>query len=243
MTMRTFKIVLSVFILLQLVQGNLIIHEKNPLLGAVKIDNDEDIDDLPNKELRLSLPPKANNKTFVRYQADINGPYEACYYRMDTCNSRNYTITFYNETFALLTYYKTREDCEEKRTSGIDAKYIQLINWYGPMEEIQLKDITKYDSETSIDCSTVDSLITYTLDKCAIYDNDFSVRYKRVQNGLVGDTFNGMECDQWVHSAFYYPVSECHKFSDNTGSYIYRFTTNSSISPFILLGILIMLFI
>ena len=241
--MRTFNIVLSVFILLQLVQGNLMIHEKNPLLGAVKIDNDEYIDDLQNKELSLSLIPKANNKTFIRYESDNNGPYEACYYRMDTCNTRNYTITFYNETFALLTYYKTREDCEERRTSGIDAKYIQLINWYGPIEEIQLKDITKYESGSNIDCSTIDIIITYTLDKCAIYDNDFSFRYKRVQNGLVHDIFNGMECDLWIQSAYYYPVTECHKFSNAEGSYIYRFTTNSSISPFILLGILLIMFI
>ena len=159
------------------------------------------------------------------------------------CNTENYTITFYNETFALLTYYKTREDCEEKRMSGIDSKYIQLINWYGPIEEIQLNDITRYDSVTSTDCSTIDSIITFTLDKCAIYDNDFSFRYKRVQNGLVHDIFNGMECDLWIQSAYYYPLSECHKYSDSEGSYIYKFTTNSSISPFILLGILIILFI
>lgn len=221
--MNTLFHIISLILIIQLTKGDILSYTEYIPKGSIQLD----INDIPYKTDINNKVPEATNLTFVRYESDNNGPYEASYLRMNTCNHLNYTITFYNETFALLTYYNTLNDCKEKRTSGIKAKYVQLINWVGTLEEIPLKKLTKYQSSFHSDCSTIESLSTYEINKCAIIDSEISYRFKYVQNGIVLDAFNGMECDQWIGSQYLFPIEECHVMGEY--SYTFKYIRNSSI--------------
>ena len=221
--MNTLFNIISLIFIIQITQGNILLNTEYIPKGSIQLD----INDIPYKMDINNKVPEATNLTFVRYESDNNGPYEACYLRMNTCNRNNYTITFYNKTFALLTYYNTLNDCKEKRISGIKAKYIQLINWVGTIEEIPLKELTMYQSSFYNDCSIIDSLSTYEINKCAIIDSELSYRFKYVQNGIVLDAFNGMECDQWIGSQYLFPIEKCYDIGDY--SYTFKYIRNSSI--------------
>lgn len=221
--MNTLFHIISLILIIQVTQGYILLDTEYIPKGSIQIDTN----DINIKENINDKVPEATDDMFVRYESDNNGPYEACYNRMNVCCHYNDTITFYNETFTLITYYNTLDDCEKRRSSGVIAKYIQLINWVGTLEEIPLKDLTKYQSSLHSDCSTIETLSTYKMNECAISNNELAYRFKRVQNGIVLDAFNGMECDQWIGSEYFFPIEECH----DMGKYSYKikYVRNSSI--------------
>ena len=202
-----------------------------------------DVNELMRKQSEQRRVPKANNQTFFHCKYNNKGTNHASYKRMDTCVDDNSTYTFYNETFVMRTYFQTFEDCKRKEFNGIVKQYIYEIDWVGKYEDIPFKDVALHFSDTTEDCSTFDEVQTFTLDSCARVNSEHTERYTIINiNRLVLNKFEGMECDQYIGYADYYPIDECIK-DDNGDSFYHKLTMNSSIMPFLLCTMILLLLI
>lgn len=237
-THQLFSYLISFFFLVQLSVSIRVDPVSSSIVRGIQIDINESM----NKQLKQGRVPKANNQTFFHYKHDKKRNH-AYYYRMDTCIYDNSTYTFYNETFGLQTYFQTFEDCKSKEFNKITKQYIFEIGWVGRYEDIPFKDIAFHRSYTTEDCSTFDEVQITTLDSCARANSETTIRYTIIDTDtLVYNQFEGMECDQYLGYSEYYHIDECIKGKDG-GSFYHKLTTNSSIMPFLLCTMILLLLI
>lgn len=236
-THQFFSYLISFFFLVQLSVSIRVDPVSSSIIRGIQIDINESM----NKQLKQGRVPKANNQTFFHYKNDDIGPN---YYRMDTCNPHsNNTVTFYNETFVMVTYFQTFEDCKRKEFNGIVKQYIYETDWVGKYEDIPFKDVALHWSHTTEDCSTFDEVQTFTLDNCTRVSSEETERYTLLNiYTLVMNKFEGMECDQYLGYGEYYPIDECVKTKDGN-SFYHSLTMNSSIMPFVLCVMILLLLI
>lgn len=237
--MNTLLQTITVFVLVHTSISTYVIPEFNKMTHRIQIDSNG----FMRKQLEQGRVPKANNQTFFHYKYDKKGTNHASYFRMDTCIDDNSTYTFYNETFGLQTYFQTFEDCKRKEFNKITKQYIFEIDWVGRYEDIPFKDVALHWSYITEDCSTFEEVQTFTLDSCARVNSEQTERYTIINiNRLVLNKFEGMECDQYIGYAEYYPIDECIK-SNSGGSFYHKLTTNSSVMPFVLCAMIFLLLI
>ena len=246
-THKFFSYLISFFFLVQLSVSIRVDPVPSSIIRGIQIDINESM----NKQLKQGKVPKANNQTFFHYKNDDIGPNHSSYFRMDTCHpNSNCIITFYNETFVMVTYFQTFEDCKRKEFNGIVKQYIYEIDWVGKYEDIPFKDVALHFSDTTEDCSTFDEVQTFTLDSCTRVNSEETERYTLLNFfTLVMNKFEGMECDQYLGygeyylgNNKYYSKDECVKTKDGK-SYYHSLTMNSSIMPFLLCTMIILLLI